>query len=78
MLEFKIKILTEDGELEEITIFSTSVTQAIIDMSELKPGCKVKNIQLIPKHKDSIIIYSDGEQYEYHKSVLYTSKEIKH
>jgi hypothetical protein len=77
MLEFKMKILTEGCELEEITIFSTSVTNAIKEMSELKPGCKVKNVSLIPKHKDSVIIYSEGEQYEYSRSVLYEPKEVK-
>lgn len=74
MLEFKIKILTWDDKLEEITIFSKSVTESIKEMKELKPGCKIKNVALIPKHKDSIIIYSEGEQYEYPRSVLYEPK----
>jgi len=78
MLDFKIKILTEDSELEEITISSTSVTAAIKEMAELKPGCKIKNVSLIPKYKNSVIIYSEGEQYEYHRSILYEPKEASH
>jgi hypothetical protein len=68
---FKIKLTTTGGGERNIELPATSVQDAVEQIKKIYPDHKLKDINLIPSRKGTVVVYSNGDQEEIDTSSIY-------
>ena len=70
-MQFLVKLKTNRGGLREVELTASSVQDAIDQAKESYKDCVIRDVDLIPKSRNSIRLYSHGDQTECDASLIY-------
>ena len=68
---YNVDLITRAGYKENYRIEAASVDDASRLARCEHPGCVIREVTLIPQQKDTVVMYSNGEQYETPSSTMF-------